>query len=252
MEVLWQSLLSGALLLQVVAVDATLVTAVRETAIVLEPVDVHNLAAVTLALHVAGALRRVEVVDVSVGADARSKHVTAVTETDLTAVLQGDAVILLNRVREDVHHHDLVADGRQDVESTRMEGHSRSFFTDGRLEGHFELLLGPIPDADVTLGASHDELLAQTDVHARDRFVMEGSVDVLAQLLVVVDISAIEAQVQLEELVVAIDVIEDILRRVHHHLADARLFNADLSGYAHAVLRAVTRLLVGPVDFVLV
>ena len=133
-----------------------------------------------------------------------------------------------------------------------MEGHSRSLFTDGGLEGHFELLLGPIPDADVTLGARHDELLAQADVHTRDRLVMEGSVDVLAQLLVFVDISAIEAQVQLEELVVAVDVIEDILRRVHHHLADACLFNADLSGYAHTVFRAVTRLLVRPVDFVLV
>ena len=93
-----------------------------------------------------------------------------------------------------------------------MERHSHSFFTNGGLKGHFKLLLGPIPDADVTLGACHDELLAQTDVHTRDRFVMERSVDILAQLLVVVDISAIEAQVQLEELVVAIDVIEDILR----------------------------------------
>ena len=81
---------------------------------------------------------------------------------------------------------------------------------------------------------------------------MERSVDILAQLLVVVDISAIEAQIQLEELAVAIDVIEDILCRVQHHLADSCLFNADLTGYAHTVFRAVARLLIRPVDFVLV
>ena len=165
-----------------------------------------------MALAVAEALRRVEVVDVSVATDASTKHMTAVTETNLTTALKSDAVILLNRVRENIHHHDLVTDGYQDVESTRMESNSRSFFPNGGLKGQFELLLGPIPDADVTSGASHDELLAQADVHTSDLFVMEGTVDILAQLLVIVDISAIEAQVQLEELVVAIDVIEDILR----------------------------------------
>ena len=93
-----------------------------------------------------------------------------------------------------------------------MESHSLSFFTNGGLKGHFELLLGPIPDADVTGRARHDELLAQADVQTSDLFVMEGAVDILAQLLVIVDISAIEAQVQLEELIVAIDVKEDIFR----------------------------------------
>ena len=85
-------------MLQVVKVDTTLVTAVREAAIVLKPVDVHNLATVTLTFHVAGALRRVEVIDESVGTDACSKQMAAVTEAELTAVLVGDTVILLNRI----------------------------------------------------------------------------------------------------------------------------------------------------------
>ena len=166
----------------------------------------------TLALHVGGTLCCVEVVDVGVLTDASSKHMTTVTEANLTAVLQRDTVILLNRVREDVHHHDLITNGCQDVESTRMESHSRSFFTNGGLKCQFELLLSPIPDADVTGGASHDELFAQADVHTSDLFVMEGAVDILAQFLVFIYICAIETQVQLEELVFAIDVIEDILR----------------------------------------
>ena len=63
-EVLRKSTLSSTLIMQVVIVDTTLVTTVRKAAIVIEPVCVHNLAIVTLTLHVAGAICRVEIIDV--------------------------------------------------------------------------------------------------------------------------------------------------------------------------------------------
>lgn len=82
--------------LQVVEADSSLVAAVGESRVIVEPVDVHNCATVTLALLVRWALSGVEVVDVGVAADTSSKQVAAIAETEFTTALQLDLLVLLD------------------------------------------------------------------------------------------------------------------------------------------------------------
>ena len=111
------------LILKIVVVDVALVTAVRKAAIVLQPIDLHDLAAVATALERRWAFGRVEVVHVSVGTDTDREQVTSVTETDFAAILHLDRVVVRERAREHVVEHELVADGGEHVEPTRVEGH---------------------------------------------------------------------------------------------------------------------------------
>ena len=136
-------------MLELVEEYLALVAAVCESRIVLKPVHLHDLATVTSALKARRTLSRVEVVDVSLLAHTNCKKMPSIAESDLSAILHDHRVIVCKRARQHVVEHKFVAHCGHDVESTRMEGNSCGFFTRRVLLGHLELLVSPVPDADV-------------------------------------------------------------------------------------------------------
>ena len=138
------------LVLEIVVVYVPLVTAVRKAAIILQPINLHDFAAVASALERRWALGRVEVVHVSVGTDTDREQVTSVAEADLAAILDLNRVVVRERAREHVVEHKLVTDGSEYVEPTWVEGHGGCIFA-GRVPGrHLEFLFCPVPNADET------------------------------------------------------------------------------------------------------
>lgn len=106
----------------------------------------------TLALHVRRVLQRVEVEDVGVRVGSSSEEMTSIAEPDLSAVLEGEGVVLVKLGGQDVVHADLVvAKGNDDVEATWVEGHSFARFAMLALLAHFELALSVVPQADVSV-----------------------------------------------------------------------------------------------------
>lgn len=77
-----------------------------------------------LALHVLGALLRVEVVNVDGGrVDSGGEHVATVAEPDFAAALELDARRgLLDALGKHVHELDLVGESHDDVETRGVEG----------------------------------------------------------------------------------------------------------------------------------
>ena len=89
----------------------------------------------TLALLRRWAVNREEVVDPSVGANAARKHMPSITEPDLITVLHHGAMVFNQRIREHVHHVELVTAGNDDMEATRVEGYSCRLLTRWGLPG---------------------------------------------------------------------------------------------------------------------
>jgi hypothetical protein len=77
------------------------------------------------------------------------------------------------------------------VEATGMEGHSQRFIRKLFLL-HFKKLSLVVPDLDVFFTASHDQLLAETDIHSGNRFRMEMLVHVLENPTSFLDFRTIE------------------------------------------------------------
>ena len=90
----------------------------------------------------------------------------------------------------------------------------------------FELSVVPVPDADVVLGACDDKLFTEADIHAGDLFMVERSVHILTPGRL--DVCSIQGQVDFEELIVAVNVVEHILSRIHHNLRDGLFFDLDV------------------------
>ena len=67
-------------------------------------------------------LRRVEVVDVDEVDEHAGEEVAAVGEDDLTARLDWQILVLLDRVCKDVHHANTVEEAHNDLEASRVEG----------------------------------------------------------------------------------------------------------------------------------
>ena len=61
-----------------------------------------------------------------------------------------------------------------------MDRDSLSILSDWCLIAELELVLGVVPDHDVTVGAGDNELLAKACVHTIDRLIVERTVDILA------------------------------------------------------------------------
>ena len=107
-----------------------------------------------------------------------------------------------------------------------MEGDSAGFLTGGILQCHLELFLSPVPDADVVFGARDDKLFTEADIHASDLLMVERTVHILTPGRL--DVCSIQSQVYFEELIVAVNVVEHILSRIHHNLRDRLFFDLDV------------------------
>ncbi len=114
----------------------------------------------TFTLLVCWALDRIEVVHMSHTSDSSGKHMTSVTESDLSAILQGDACIVLNTVTQNIHQQKFVTDCCNNMESTRMECNRCRFFSNRSLVANLIFAFLIVPDHDVGSGASYDKLLA--------------------------------------------------------------------------------------------
>ena len=99
---------------------------------------------------------------------------STVTETDLSALLHRDGLVLLDTVGEDIHHLDLVSHCDKDVETTWVEGHSQGGLTRLSQLAQFQLLLMVVPDVDGAFRAGNDQLLPEADIHSCDLSHMEG------------------------------------------------------------------------------
>ena len=163
----------------------------------------------THAFHIGRVFNSVEMVDVSERAHPNSEHVTTIAESNLATILHHDVVVFRDRIRKHVHEHDFVTNGCQDVESTWMESNGRGILTWRVFPGHLKFLLRPIPDADVGGGAGHDELLAKADIHACDFLVVERTMNILTFCRF--HIRTIQSQIELQELILAVDIVQDIL-----------------------------------------
>ena len=86
------------LLLQVVERNLPLVAAIRESRIILEPIDVDNLSAMALALLIVRTIDSVEVEKPSLSSVTRSEHMAPITKLDLIAILHLKAVVVEQRV----------------------------------------------------------------------------------------------------------------------------------------------------------
>lgn len=140
------------------------------------------------------------------------------TELNLGALFHLGCIIVNDRIGQDVHHVKLVADGRNDMEATRVEGDCRGVLARWRLPCHFKLALVPIPYADVSGRTSHNELFAKADIHARDFLVVEGTLHVEGRAGL--GIRPIKGQSGHQQLIVSVDVIEQIFVNCDEHLAD--------------------------------
>ena len=189
------------LLLQVIEVDHSAGAAIDEARVVSEPVDAVDLARVALQALVGRAVERVEIVDVRVDFPTDCEHVTTVAEAHLFAVFERDVLVFVYPVGQHVEEEEFVTHAGQDVETAGVESHVRGDLTWGKRMRHEEPLLTIVPQHDAGGGASDDELLAQADIHAYDRFVVERTEQVLARPV----LSALLLQVTLHELVAAID-----------------------------------------------
>jgi len=56
-----------------------------------------------------------------------------------------------------------------------VEGNGLSFLTGGTVVRNFKSLRSIVPDVDLAVGGCHDKLLAQADIHPRDRRGVECS-----------------------------------------------------------------------------
>ena len=208
------------LLLQVVEGDLTLVAAVCETRIVLKPVYVHYPATVAFAR--LEFLVQVKVIQMCRRGRCQCKHVSAMAELNLRALLHLGRIIVDDRIGQDVHHVEFVADGRNDMETTRVEGYCRCVLARRRLPCHFKFALVPIPNADVTGRTGHNELFAKADIHARDFLVVEGTLHV--EGCASLGIRPVKGQPGHQKLIVSVDVIEQIFVNCDQHLADRGRF----------------------------
>ena len=173
---------------------------------------------------------------------------TTVTKADLTTALHGNVVVLLDRVGQDIHHHELVTDGSEDMKATWVKRNCCGVFTNWSLPGHLKLPFVPVPDEDVAGGARDDELLTQADIHTSDLFVMEWTMNILT--LGRLYISSIKGDIDLQKLIFAIYVVDDVFSRVYYHLSDRILLDLNLS-WVLTVARA-DKVLLHTVDLCLV
>ena len=97
------------------------------------------------------AIDRIEVVDPCLDSISRSKHVTAVTELNLTTVFHHEAVLVRQRIRQHIHHVKFITNCRQNMEATWMERDRGSTLAWRCLPCQFERPVVPVPDADVAL-----------------------------------------------------------------------------------------------------
>ncbi len=95
----------------------------------------------------------------SVASDSSGKHMTSVTESNLSAILQGDACIVLNAVTQNIHQQKFVTDCCNNMESTRVECHRGCVFSNRGLVANFEFAFSIVPDHDVLSRTSYNELL---------------------------------------------------------------------------------------------
>ena len=69
-------------------------------------------------------LRRVEIVDVDEVDEHAREKVTSVSEHDLTTLLDRQVLVLLDCVRENVHHSNSIEEPNDNLETCWMEGHT--------------------------------------------------------------------------------------------------------------------------------
>ena len=99
-----------------------------------------------------------------------SKQVTTIGENNLTARLDADVLVLLNRVLEHVHHSYSIVETNHDLEASWVEGHTIStlleLLVDLQLKANLRIVA---PDLDCLVGgASGDQVLLNAHVHACD------------------------------------------------------------------------------------
>ena len=71
-------------------------------------------------------LRRIEVVDVDEVDEHAREKVTSVREHNFTTLLDWQVLVLLDCVRENVHHSNPIEESNDNLETCRVEGHALS------------------------------------------------------------------------------------------------------------------------------
>ena len=105
-----------------------------------------------------------------------------------------------------------------------------------------------VPNHNVFVGASYNQLLSQTGVHAVDWLIVERTVHILAQRRL--HIGTVEGKRHLKKLMLPVDVEQQIISAVQDHLSDG--VSLDLKKRRLVTLRRADRLLLRSVELALV
>tara|TARA_B110000285_G_C15114091_1_gene613003 strand:+ start:947 stop:1381 length:435 start_codon:yes stop_codon:yes gene_type:complete len=107
-----------------------------------------------------------------------SEHMSSITELNFTAALNWNGLTGSQSFRKNVVNDELIWDSDNNMETGRMEGDSKSFFS----ESFFVLkgLVHVVPDLDgLIFRAGDDQLFSNTGVKTSDFISMELGVDVI-------------------------------------------------------------------------
>ena len=115
-------------------------------------------------------LRCVEVVDVDEVDEHAGEKVAAVGEDYLTARLDWQILVLLDRVCEYVHHANAIKEAHHDLEASWMEGDADGIILELLVDLQLKAQRWAIaPNLDGPVGrARRDQVLLDAHIHARD------------------------------------------------------------------------------------
>ena len=112
------------------------------------------------------------------------------------------------------------------MEATRVEGHSGGLVARLALEVDLEGLRGVVPNIDLHMRSCNDQLLAQADIHTSDVLLVELRVDVLKLGLLAV--RAVQSDIHFQQLVLAVDEVEQVLTLCKCHRLDLVLWQESI------------------------
>lgn len=183
--------------------------------------------------HVLSILAGVELVDIDVALRSTGEEMTTVGESYFSATLDGDRLVGLETLLENVHHANSVGETDDQMEAGWVESHTVGLV----VEELANLKLGwveVVPNADRLIdGAGSHKVLLDTDVHSLDSSGVEGEDEVLVLAVIVgsVDLETTD----LHDLVV-LSGEDDVVRGGESQASDSRVHDAGLEIVVLALL----------------
>lgn len=114
----------GFIRVQLPGKDVTVPTTRYEARIIVEPMDAPDWALMSLINEVNIVFACIELIDVDMILRCTGKKMATMRESDFPATLDANGLERLQAVLEHVHHSDSVSEANDDVETSRVEGHT--------------------------------------------------------------------------------------------------------------------------------